>query len=241
MGFSNDSVVKNQPAMQETWIWSLMSPGGGNSNLLQYSCMKNPMDRGAWWATVRRVAASRTWLSDWAHTHTNESNKPFPIFSPHPLSSSLHFPFCLPMYPEYPQFNKLDYRSCITTQITPASSPDHQWDIRSSLRLRFLFTFTSLLLKLVLRRSWARFEPPSSGALGLALSSSSPGTFGFSASFNSRVPGAHSPSDPMSPGATPSLSCFLSISPLSPISSEQSPSQNFQFLVLELPFLWSWP
>ena len=45
--------------------------------------------------------------------------------------------------------------------------------------------------------------------------------------------------DPMSPGATPSLSCFLSIPPLSAICSEQSPSQNFQFLLLELPFLWS--
>ena len=28
------------------------SPGGGHSNPLQYSCLKNPMDRGAWWATV---------------------------------------------------------------------------------------------------------------------------------------------------------------------------------------------
>ena len=30
-------------------------PGGGNGNPLQYSCLKNPMDRGAWWATVHRV------------------------------------------------------------------------------------------------------------------------------------------------------------------------------------------
>ena len=33
------------------------SPGGGNSNPLQYSCLKDPMDRRAWWATVHRVAA----------------------------------------------------------------------------------------------------------------------------------------------------------------------------------------
>ena len=32
------------------------SPGGGNSNPFQYSCLENPMDRGAWWATVPRVA-----------------------------------------------------------------------------------------------------------------------------------------------------------------------------------------
>ena len=32
------------------------SPGVGNGNPLQYSCLENPMDRGAWWATVRGVA-----------------------------------------------------------------------------------------------------------------------------------------------------------------------------------------
>ena len=32
------------------------SPGGGHGNLLQYSCLENPMDRETWWATVRRVA-----------------------------------------------------------------------------------------------------------------------------------------------------------------------------------------
>ena len=36
------------------------SPGEGNGNLLQYSCLENPMDRGAWWATVHRVAKSWT-------------------------------------------------------------------------------------------------------------------------------------------------------------------------------------
>ena len=36
------------------------SPGGRNGNPLKYSCLENPMDRGAWWATVHRVAKSRT-------------------------------------------------------------------------------------------------------------------------------------------------------------------------------------
>ena len=36
------------------------SPGGGHGNPLQYSCLENPMDRGAWWATVHGVANSRT-------------------------------------------------------------------------------------------------------------------------------------------------------------------------------------
>ena len=38
------------------------SPGGVNSNPLQYSCLENTMDRGAWWAMVHRVAKSQTRL-----------------------------------------------------------------------------------------------------------------------------------------------------------------------------------
>ena len=39
-------------------------PGEGNGNPLQYSCLENPMDGGAWWATVHRVARSQKRLSD---------------------------------------------------------------------------------------------------------------------------------------------------------------------------------
>ena len=39
------------------------SPGGGHGNPLQYSCLENPMDRGAWWVTVQRVAKSQTQLN----------------------------------------------------------------------------------------------------------------------------------------------------------------------------------
>ena len=39
------------------------SPGGGNGNLLQYCCQDNPMDRGAWWATVHGVTKTWTRLS----------------------------------------------------------------------------------------------------------------------------------------------------------------------------------
>ena len=38
------------------------SPGEGNGNPLQYSCLENPMDKGAWRATVQRVTKSWTWL-----------------------------------------------------------------------------------------------------------------------------------------------------------------------------------
>ena len=45
------------------------SPGEGNGNPLQYSCLENPMDIGAWWATVHRVTKSWTLLSDFTFFH----------------------------------------------------------------------------------------------------------------------------------------------------------------------------
>ena len=42
--------------------------GGGNGNPLQYSCLENPMDGGAWWAVVHEVAKSQTQLSDFTFT-----------------------------------------------------------------------------------------------------------------------------------------------------------------------------
>ena len=59
-------MVKNMPANagDVTDVGSIpglgRSPGRGHGNLLQYSCLENPMDRGAWWATVHGVAKSRT-------------------------------------------------------------------------------------------------------------------------------------------------------------------------------------
>ena len=54
--------------MQETPGDAQWIPGGGHGNPLQYSCLENPMDRGAWWATVYRVATSQTWLKMTEHT-----------------------------------------------------------------------------------------------------------------------------------------------------------------------------
>ena len=67
MGFLGASVVKNPPANGED---AGLIPGSGkssgerNGNSLQYSCLGNPMDRGAWQATVHGVAESQTGWSD---------------------------------------------------------------------------------------------------------------------------------------------------------------------------------
>ena len=64
--FSGGSMVKNLPANagDAGSIRELgRSLGEGNGNLLQYSCLGNPTDRGAWWATVHGVAKSWTRLS----------------------------------------------------------------------------------------------------------------------------------------------------------------------------------
>ena len=67
--FPGGSVVKHPPANAgDTGDMGLIpglgrSSGGGSGNPLQYSCLENPMDGGAWWATVQGVAKSQTQLS----------------------------------------------------------------------------------------------------------------------------------------------------------------------------------
>ena len=66
-------VVKNLPANVGDardaglipGLWR--SPGEGNGNPLQCSCLENFMDRGGWWAIIRGITISQTWLNDWAH------------------------------------------------------------------------------------------------------------------------------------------------------------------------------
>ena len=93
-------MVKNLPANAEdvrdvdSIPGSGRSPGRGHSNALQYSCLENLMDRGAWWATVHRVAKSRTRLSMHAGTNAVISLSLFPapslFLSPSFTPSLLH-------------------------------------------------------------------------------------------------------------------------------------------------------
>ena len=66
-------MVKRLPTMWETRVQSHFllqgrSPGEGNGNPLQYSCLENPMDEGAWWAKVHGVTKSWTLLNDFTFT-----------------------------------------------------------------------------------------------------------------------------------------------------------------------------
>ena len=60
-------MVQNLPAMPGdpgSILESRSSSGEGNGNPLQYPCLENPMDRGAWWATVHGVTNSQTRVKD---------------------------------------------------------------------------------------------------------------------------------------------------------------------------------
>ena len=69
---------------------SRRSPGEGNGYPVPYSYLRNPMDRGAWWATIHRVARSQIQLSDEEYTHSL-----FPLYDLQmsELESSLSSPF----------------------------------------------------------------------------------------------------------------------------------------------------
>ena len=65
-GLPSGSAVKNTPANAGdagSIPESGRSPGEGNSNALQYSCLENPTDRGTWQATIHRVTKNQTGLS----------------------------------------------------------------------------------------------------------------------------------------------------------------------------------
>ena len=69
VGLPNSAFSRGmKPDVQVQFLGPKDSPGVGNGNTLQYSCLGNPMDRGAWWTQTMGSESSQTWLSDWAHT-----------------------------------------------------------------------------------------------------------------------------------------------------------------------------
>ena len=72
MGYSPWS-HKESDTTERLLFLSIVPFGEGNGNPLQYSCLENSMDGGGWWATVHRVAKSRTQLSDFASLRTRSA------------------------------------------------------------------------------------------------------------------------------------------------------------------------
>ena len=85
------------------------SPGEGNGNPLEYSCLGNPMHRGAWQATVHGVGKSQTWLK-WLSMHT-------------------HFPFMVLITPcnHIPLYNYFIYFLAALRGLWDLSSPTRYW------------------------------------------------------------------------------------------------------------------
>ena len=80
-----DSILKNRDIITlSTNVHLVKAIGAGNSNPLQYSCLANPIDRGAWYATVHGVARSWTRLRDFTftfHFHALEKEMAFSIWT----------------------------------------------------------------------------------------------------------------------------------------------------------------
>ena len=143
-GFPSGSALKNPVAMQatqETLVQSGLgrSPGEGHGNPLQYSCLENPMDWGAWRATVHRVTKSQTWLKRLS-MHSRHVIQ-FPLHNDHsvcyPLAILFSFKglFCSWIFREFPTFyiiNKdtvkiIAYKSLYLSLIILFLSGSLQW------------------------------------------------------------------------------------------------------------------
>ena len=77
------SIVFSAVCLQlQDWMVPISLSGEGNGTPLQYSCLENPMDRGAWRAAVHEVPEGRTRLSDFTFTHWRRKWRPTPVFLP---------------------------------------------------------------------------------------------------------------------------------------------------------------
>ena len=85
-------LVKNMPSSAGGLPWVGRSPGGRHGNPLQYSCLENPMDRGAFWAIVHRVEKNQIPLKQLS-THAYPLQKQIYLIL-FPLSWFVHYTFC---------------------------------------------------------------------------------------------------------------------------------------------------
>ena len=109
-GFPSGSVGKNQPEMQEKWFdpWIRKTLGDRNGNPLQYSCMRNSVIRGAWWAqaqfrSVQSLSCVRPFVTPWiaacqASLSIINSQRSLKLMSIETVMPSSHLILCHPLF-----------------------------------------------------------------------------------------------------------------------------------------------
>ena len=154
------------------------SPGGGPSNLLQYSCLENPMDRGAWQATVRggHKRVGHDW-SEWACMHT--------LVTVHPTTVKTQGLYCTCIAPSTPA----EGRGCEFLLVRNCSVNRNHFLLFPSRSIHFHRTVTTLLFfrhTWQLSRSFA-ITPPLRGCVLLRTWVSSKSIYTFGACVQSPV------------------------------------------------------
>ena len=98
----------------DSWVRKIT--GEGNGNLLQYTCLENPMNRGAWWAIVHGVTKSQRWLSTYvSHMHTGWLNPRMQNWGWGGLVVKLYSDF--PLYLDWQTENEIEYEVENNTKI----------------------------------------------------------------------------------------------------------------------------
>ena len=155
MGFPGGPEVKASAACNAGDLGSIpglgRSPGEGNGNPLQYSCLEDPMDGGALWATVHGVAKSRTRLSNFTHSLIDENVS-------RDFFSNLHKCAIQPQQPWTPLPCRLQVSLC-ELSLVPAFSSTHclfcrwiLWSLNSGMRAPSGFVVESHSTLKALRR-----------------------------------------------------------------------------------------
>ena len=120
------------------------SPGAGNGNPLQYSCLGNPMDRGAWQAAVHGVTKGQIQRSNYHSLTYIVAKKPSILQnlcsssdvspSPHPVQQALCFPFLIQSFPERSMtFTSIPMQQSSPEPLTPVSTSVSICNFRSTL------------------------------------------------------------------------------------------------------------
>ena len=115
-------------------------PWNRNGNLLRYSCLENPMDRGTWWITVHGAAKTQTQLSDWAHTAVVVVRSLSRVQLCNPMGCSMHW-----LYSKYKQkiithhYSKSFYTALWLSGQSQTQTPQHgmwvKWKLLSRVQL----------------------------------------------------------------------------------------------------------